>query len=109
MEVHKHLGPGLLESVYEKALMREFDIQGLKASNQVPVDVVYKGLSMEEGLRLDILVDDQLIIELKSVEEVKPVYHKQILTYLKLTGKKVGLLINFNVEDIMKGIKRFKN
>lgn len=109
IEVYKTLGPGLLESVYEKALMKELHLQGLKAQNQVPVDIVYKGENIGDGLRLDILVEDELIVELKSVEEVKNVHYKQLQTYLKLTDKRVGLLINFNVDDLMKGVKRVVN
>ena len=109
IEVYKTLGPGLLESIYEKALLHELIANGLKSQSQVPVQVDYKGENLGEGLRMDILVEDKLIIELKSVEELLPVHYKQLLTYLKLTGKKVGLLINFNVENIVDGIHRVVN
>lgn len=109
LEVYKTLGPGLLESVYEAALMKEFSLRGIHAQNQVPIDINYKGESIADGFRLDILVEDELVLELKSVDEVKTVHFKQIVTYLKLTGKKVGLLINFNVDDMMKGIHRVAN
>ena len=109
MEVYKTLGPGLLESVYEKALLLELRAEGFNVKSQVPIEIFYKGESLGEGLRLDILVEDNLIVELKSVENVSPVHYKQLLTYLKLTHKHVGLLINFNVDDLMKGIKRIVN
>ena len=109
LEVYKTLGPGLLEKVYQKALMKEFELKNIKAEMEVPIDIVHKGCEIGEGLRLDILVEDQLIIELKSVEELNAVHYKQLTSYLKLTGKKVGLLINFNVDDLMDGIHRIVN
>ena len=109
MEVHRTLGPGLLESVYEKALIHELKLKGLSVQSQLDVEVNYKGVNLGEGLRLDLLVNDELIVELKSVEELKPVHYKQLLTYLKLMDKPVGLLINFNVNDLMDGIKRVRN
>ena len=109
MEVYNVLGPGLLESVYEKALIHELQINGLSVLSQVPVEMSYKGVKLGEGLRLDLLVEDSLIVELKSVEELKPVHYKQLLTYLKLTDKRIGLLINFNVNDFRDGIKRIVN
>ncbi len=109
MEVYKTLGPGLLEKIYQKALMKELEIQNIKAEKEVPVSVVYKGFEIGEGLRLDILVEGQLILELKSVEELSIVHYKQLVSYLKLTDKKVGLLINFNVDDLMDGIHRVVN
>ena len=109
LEVYKILGPGLLESVYEKALMHELSQKGLTVKAQVEVEMNYKGVNVGEGLRLDLLVNDELIVELKSVEELKPVHYKQLLTYLKLMDKRVGLLINFNVNDLMDGIKRVIN
>ena len=109
LEVYKTLGPGLLESVYEKALIHELSQKGLTVKTQVEVEINYKGVNIGEGLRLDLLVNDELIVELKSVEELKPVYYKQLLTYLKLMDKRVGLLINFNVNDLMDGIKRVIN
>ena len=109
MEVYKTLGPGLLESVYEQALIYELELNGFDVKSQVAVDVVYKGKLICPDLRVDLLIDDTIIIELKSVEELKPVHHKQILTYLRLMNKKVGLLINFNVPDLKDGIKRVIN
>ena len=109
LEVYKTLGPGLLESIYEKALLQDLTANGLEAQSQVPVQIDYKGKDLGDGLRMDILVEDRLIIELKSVEVLLPVHYKQLLTYLKLTGKKVGLLINFNVENLMDGIHRVVN
>lgn len=109
MEVYKTLGPGLLESVYQKALMKELEINNIYAESEVSVDIVYKGCNVGEGLRIDILVEDQLIIEIKSVEELHRVHYKQLTSYLKLTGKKVGLLINFNEADLMDGIHRIAN
>ena len=109
MEVYKTLGPGLLEKIYQKALMKELEIQNIKAEMEDPVSVVYKGFEIGEGLRLDILVEGQLILELKSVEELSIVHYKQLVSYLKLTDKKVGLLINFNVDDLMDGIHRVVN
>ena len=109
MEVYKTLGPGLLESTYEKALVHELNLAGIPVQSQVGVEMSYKGVNIGEGLRLDLLVDNQIIVELKSVEELKPVHHKQLLTYLRLMDKRLGLLINFNVTDIMQGIKRVVN
>ena len=109
MEVYKTLGPGLLETVYEKALIYELEIKGIPVKSEVEVEMNYKGVNIGDGLRLDLLVDDKLIVELKSVEELKPVHHKQLLTYLKLMDKRLGLLINFNVTDIMLGINRVVN
>lgn len=104
--VYNKLGPGLLECVYEKALMRELENAGLKAANQVPVDIDYDGVPLELGLRMDILVEDSVVIELKSVETMSPVFSKQLYTYLKLSNKHLGLLVNFNVDNILKGISR---
>ena len=109
MEVHKHLGPGLLESTYEKALIQELTLNGIPVQSQLEVQVNYKGVNISEGLRLDLLVNDELIVELKSVEELKPIHHKQLLTYLKLTNKQVGLLISFNTVSLTDGIKRVVN
>lgn len=109
MEVYNVLGPGLLETAYEKALIHELQINGLSVSSQVPVEMSYKGVNLGEGLRLDLLVEDSLIVELKSVDELKPVHYKQLLTYLKLLDKRIGLLINFNVNDFRDGIKRVVN
>jgi GxxExxY protein len=109
IEVYKTLGPGLLESIYEKALIHELELKGISVATQVEVNINYKGVDISNGLRLDLLVNDSIIIELKSVEEVKAVHYKQLLSYLRLTNKQVGLLVNFNVDDIMSGIKRVVN
>lgn len=109
IEVHRTLGPGLLESIYEKALKRELELRGLKVDNQQPVEVVYKGVNVADDLRLDMIVEDKVIVELKSVEELKEVYYKQLQTYLRLLDKRVGLLINFNVVLLKNGIHRVVN
>jgi len=107
MEVHNQLGPGLLESAYEECLTYELRQDGLKAETQIPVPLVYKDIQLDCGYRIDILVDDTIIVELKSVDTILPVHEAQILTYLKLAHKEVGLLINFNVKHLKEGIKRF--
>ena len=109
MEVYKQLGPGLLESVYEQALIHELKLNDIPVESQVEIKVNYKGINITDNLRLDLLVDDCVIVELKSVEELKPIHHKQLLTYLRLMNKKVGLLINFNTDNLMDGIKRIVN
>ncbi len=106
MKVHNVLGPGLLESVYEKAMMIELRKAGFQAQNQQKVDIIYDGQPLGLDLRLDIIVNDLVIVELKSVDEFKAVHQKQLFTYLKLCDKPLGLLINFNVNDIRNGIKR---
>ena len=106
LEVHKALGPGLLESAYENALAYELSTAGLMAQRQVDVPVVYKKVKLDCGFRIDLLVEKQLVVELKSVESLLPLHEAQLLTYLKLTGCKVGLLINFNVRLLKNGIKR---
>jgi len=108
-EVYMNLGPGLLESVYERALMLELKSRGIMAQNQVPVRTYYKGVDMKLDFKLDILVQDRIVLELKSVEQLLPVHEKQLLTYLKLTGKQLGLLINFNESFLKRGIKRVVN
>lgn len=107
--VHTRLGPGLLESVYETVLAHELQKDGLRVARQVPVPVLYETLRFEEGFRVDILVEDSLILELKSVEAVAPVHKKQLLTYLRLAGKRLGLLINFGAPLIKDGISRVVN
>jgi GxxExxY protein len=106
IEVHRVLGPGLLEATYEEALCIEFAEAGLKFSRQVPFPIMYKGRVLGD-YRLDLLVEDSVIVEIKSVERVDRVFHAQVLTYLKATGKKVGLLMNFNTRLLHDGIKRF--
>ncbi len=108
-EVYMSLGPGLLESVYERTLMLELASRGLKVKNQVPVRAYYKGVDLQMDFRLDILVNDTIVIELKSVEQLLPVHEKQLLTYLKLAGKQLGILVNFNESYLKKGIKRIVN
>lgn len=108
-DVYNELGPGLLESVYEEALVFELKERGLNVSRQVEVPVVYKGNELKTSLRLDLLVNNQVIVELKSVEEMKPVFAKQLLTYLRLLDKHVGLLVNFNTSNLRENIKRIVN
>ncbi len=105
-KVHTTLGPGLIESVYEICLAHELVKRGLKVERQVALPVVYDGTTLEAGLRLDLLVDNQVIVEIKAVEKTIPVFTAQLLTYLKLAEKRLGLLINFNVPLIKHGIKR---
>ncbi|MGC1276370.1 MAG: GxxExxY protein [Planctomycetaceae bacterium] len=106
MKVHRTLGPGLLESVYEQCRHHELKTRGLSARRQVPVPVIYDGVTIESGLKLDLLVSDLVIVELKAVELMIPLYEAQLLTYLKLAHRQVGLLINFNVPLLKHGIKR---
>jgi GxxExxY protein len=106
MRVHTVLGPGLLESAYEGCLLHELRKRGLNAANQVGLPVIYDGVQIDVGYRIDLLVEDLVIVELKAVEALAPIHEAQLLTYLKLSGKKVGLLINFNVLHLKDGIKR---
>lgn len=108
-KVHSALGPGLLESVYEVALSHELRILDLEVKNQVGIPFVYNEIRFDIGFRLDVLVNDMVIIEIKSVETLQEVHHKQLLTYLKLTNKKLGLLINFNIASLKDGIVRIVN
>lgn len=107
--VHKIMGPGLLESIYEQCLMKEFEIRGIKARNQVPVDLFYKGFILDRQLRIDILVEESVILELKSCDKIIPVYEAQIISHLKLMDKRLGFLLNFNVKYMKEGISRFVN
>lgn len=110
MTVHKSLGPGLLESVYQECLSIELQSMGFQVQGEVPVPVIYRGNKISpDGFRIDLVVEDTVIVELKSVEEVKPVHKKQLLTYLRLMGKPVGLLINFNEVLLKQGITRIVN
>lgn len=102
IEVHKHLGPGLLESIYQECFIEELKIVGFDVQSQEKIPLVYKGRLLKTDLKLDILVNDCIIVELKSVEEIHPIHKAQLLTYLKLTGKPKGLLINFNCDNITK-------
>jgi len=106
IEVHRVLGPGLLESAYEECLCHELEMRGIAFRRQVVLPVEYKGLLLSCGYRLDVVVEDQVILELKAVEKLMPIHDAQLLTYLKLSGKRVGLLINFNVELLKHGIVR---
>jgi GxxExxY protein len=105
-KVYAALGPGLLESVYERCLVLELESRGLRVERQVMVPIIYRGVPIEPGLRLDLLVEGRIIIELKSVEKMIPLFASQTLTYLKLSKKRLGFLVNFNVTFIKEGIKR---
>lgn len=107
IEVHRELGPGLLESTYEQCLAHELKVSGIAFRLQHPQPVEYKGFRLDCGYRIDVLVEDVLILELKSVEEIKGIHEAQILTYMKLADIQTGLLINFNVTKLKNGIKRF--
>ncbi len=109
IEVHRVLGPGLLEAVYEAALAIELESRGLWVQRQVPIVVVYKNTELEMGFRLDLLVENRVIIELKSVEKIERVHFKQVQSYLKLADKRLGLLINFNVPMLTDGLHRIAN
>jgi GxxExxY protein len=106
IEVHHHLGPGLLESAYEECLCHELHLRGIDFRRQVDLPVEYKGLKLDCGYRLDLIVHDEVVVELKCVEKTLPVHEAQLLTYMMLTGKRVGLLIKFNVPVLTKGITR---
>ncbi len=108
-EVHKNMGPGLLESVYEICMLKEFEIQNIPVTSQVQVPIIYKGEKLDKDYRIDLLVGDEILVELKAIEYVLPVHHAQLLSYLKLSNKQLGFLINFNVPLIKNGIKRFVN
>jgi len=107
IEVHKFLGPGLLESAYEECLVFELQNAGLNVERQKPVTVIYKEIKLDCGYRIDILVEKTVVIELKTVDDFKPVHEAQILTYMKFAEKKIGLLINFNVTLLKNGLKRY--
>ena len=108
-DVYNTLGPGLLESVYEEALVFELKERGLKVERQMEVPIRYKGNELKTPLRLDLLIENTIIVELKSVEEMKPVFAKQLLTYLRLLNKHVGLLVNFSAMNMQEGIQRIVN
>ena len=105
IEVHRNLGPGLLESIYENALCYELKDNGIRYEKQIGIPIVYKGLSLGD-YRLDLLVENEIIVELKAVDRIEPIFEAQVLTYLKVTKKNIGLLINFNVPILKNGIKR---
>lgn len=109
VQLHRELGPGLLESVYEKIFARRLEARGLQVESQVVVPVEFDGLRFEAGFRADLIVAGKVIVELKSVEAVKPVHKKQLLTYLRLTGLKLGYLLNFNTDLMKNGITRIIN
>ncbi len=103
IEVHRELGPGLLESAYEECLCHEFHLRNLTFERQVHLPVRYKGIALDCGYRIDLIVEDSLVLELKCLERILPVHEAQLLTYLKLTGKRVGLVLNFNVSVLTRG------
>ena len=109
IEVHKVLGPGLLESAYEECLFYELRASGLRVEKQKPLPVVYKEVKLEAGYRIDLLVENKVIVEIKSVEAINDVHKAQVLTYLKLSDCKLGLLVNFNVTRLVDGVKRLAN
>ena len=109
IEVHRHLGPGLLESTYETCLAFEMASRGLRVERQKELPVVYRDIHLDCGYRLDLLVENRVIIELKAVDSLLPIHEAQLLSYLKLSGLKVGLLLNFNVRLLSNGIKRLVN
>ena len=106
IEVHRYLGPGLLESTYEKCLAQELMLAGVKFEVQVPMPVEYKGMRLDCGYRVDLIVDDRLIVELKAAEQLLKIHEAQVITYMKLSECNVGLLINFNVNQLKNGIRR---
>lgn len=105
IEVHKHLGPGLLESVYEKALVHELQLRGMTVHQQVPISIPYKGMTID-GQRLDLMVEPGVIVELKAVDAHKSIHEAQLISYLRSTGFRLGLLVNFNEEVLKTGIRR---
>jgi len=109
IEVHRHLGPGLLESAYEACLCYELGQLGLHFQKQVHLPCTYKGIQLDCGYRMDLVVEDSIIVEIKAIDELLPIHSAQLITYLKSSGKPVGLLINFNVPVLKKGLKRFVN
>ncbi|MEZ4949648.1 MAG: GxxExxY protein [Saprospiraceae bacterium] len=109
IEVHRELGPGLLESCYEVALKHEFDSIGLQYQRQFPIPFYYKGSKMEAGFRADFLIEEKVILELKCVEMLSPVHFSQVLTYLRISNKKLGLLVNFNCKIVKNQIRRIAN
>ena len=109
IEVHRHLGPGLLESAYEECMSHELNLRGLSFERQKPLALTYKGKNLDCGYRLDLVVEGLVILELKAVERIEPIHEAQLLTYLKLSDLKLGILINFNVPILKNGIKRIVN
>jgi len=109
MKVHSVLGPGLLENAYEVCLKHELEKRALRVQQQVPLPAMYDGIRIDLGYRLDLLVEEQVIVELKTVERISPIHEAQLLSYLKLSNRRLGLLINFNVVHLRTGIKRMVN
>lgn len=109
IEVHKELGPGLMEKVYQECMLHELHKKGLSAEMEVPMSVIYDDIEIKSGYRIDLLVENQLVVELKSVESISDLHKAQTLTYMKLGNYKIGLLINFNVTKLTNGITRFVN
>ncbi len=109
IQVHKTLGPGLLESTYEVCLIHELQKIGLNVQSQIALPVIYDGIKLDAGYRIDLLVEDTVIVELKAIDSLLPIHEAQVLSYLKLSGKKIGLLINFNVKLLINGVKRLAN
>ena len=109
IEVHKILGPGLLESAYEECLCHEFNVRGLLYERQKPLPILYKGKKLDCGYRLDVVVEDKIILELKACEKIEPIHKAQLLTYLKISGLNLGLLLNFNVPLMRYGVTRVVN
>ena len=109
IKIHRILGPGLFESVYEEVMEYELTRQGMVIERQLAIPVQYEGLRLDVGFRADLLVNKEVIVEIKSVEAIKPVFKKQVITYLRLTGHKIGLLINFNEELVKNGVTRLIN
>ncbi len=106
IEVHKVLGPGLLESAYEICMAHELTLRGIRFSKQKPLPVIYKGLKLEEGYRIDLLVEGRVVVELKAIDRLAPIHDATLLTYLRLSECKIGLIINFNVQVLKAGIRR---
>lgn len=109
IDVHRTIGPGLLESAYEKCICRELTLRAISFESQVPLPLVYKGEKLDCGYQMDLVVENAIIIELKACEKIEPIHHAQLLTYLKLSGLKLGLLLNFNVPVMRDGITRIVN
>ncbi len=109
IEVHRHLGPGLLESSYEAALCKELSLRDIKFKRQLPLPFEYKGVKLDCGYRLDLPVENKVVVEIKAIDSIRPIHTAQVLTYLKLMRLKVGLILNFNTVKLVDGIKRVSN
>jgi len=107
--VHKEMGPGLMESVYELCLWKELELRKVKAETQVPISLTYRGFELSKDFRIDVLVEDEIVLELKTVEKLLPIHRAQLISYLKLAGKRLGFLINFNSPVLKNGFHRFVN